>query len=303
MNKAKIFVLFKQVTIKFKTLMKMILSQFARNKLLWNMLGRHIVQAGEFLYTVKEGYIADRMKSIEINKKFSDLIVKHGVFKGMRYPDGISKDCALYAKLLGSYETELRRIMEEVCHENYTEIVNIGCAEGYYAVGLAMRLPNVNVYAYDIDEKLLNKCEKMARLNGVGSRINLHTHCDADTLKKINFRGKALIISDCEGYEKKLFTEDVIPFLKQHDLIIEAHDFVDIEISALMQQRFAKTHSVLITESIDDIQKVKKYVSQDFYEDIKFYDLKTRKTLLTEYRPSIMEWLYLKPKNHSGIVN
>ena len=27
------------------------------------------------------------------------------------------------------------------------------------------------------------------------------------------------------------------------------------------------------------------------------YDLKTRKMLLAEHRPSIMEWLYLKPKN------
>jgi SAM-dependent methyltransferase len=302
MVKNKDYSLFEPIVDKIKFLVKLVLLQLAKNELLWKIVGMYIVKAGQF---IKQNHYLEiekkEYRNGKINNKskniFSDLIVRHGIFKGMRYPDCKSIGSLLYPKLLGSYENEIRPILEKLCYENYTEIVNIGCGTGYYAVGLAMRIPNANVYAYDIDKEALKLCDKMACLNGVKQRLTTYTYCDADALKKILFRGRALIVSDCEGYEKYLFTEDIIPFLVRHDLIIEVHDFIDIEISSIIYQRFDKTHDILIIESIDDMQKVKKYAKEDFYEDIKLYDLKTRKALLSEERPSIMEWLYLRSKN------
>ena len=47
----------------------------------------------------------------------------------------------LIPKLLGSYEQELQPLLQRLAAQNYSEIVDIGCAEGYYAIGLGGCFP------------------------------------------------------------------------------------------------------------------------------------------------------------------
>ncbi len=220
-----------------------------------------------------------------------DFVVKHGTFKGMQCLQNIIDGCT-FPKLLGSYERELHPILEKICKANYKEIVNIGCAEGYYAVGLAMRNPAAKVYAYDTDRKAIRQCREMARLNGVDKRIISGSFCGPETLKTIPFTEKGLIFCDCEGFEKELFTKETIPFLSNCDLIIEVHDFVDITISSHIRQLFEQSHDIEVIESVDDIKKAHTY----HYKELEQYDLATRRFLLAEYRPCIMEWFYITAK-------
>ena len=62
---------------------------------------------------------------------------------------------------------------------------------------------------------------------------------------------------DCEGYEKQLFDEPTVRAMAAHDLLIETHDFIDIEISTTLQRMFEPSHHVQCFTSIDDIQKGK----------------------------------------------
>jgi hypothetical protein len=210
----------------------------------------------------------------------------------MCYAECMSVGSTLIPKLLGSYERELELVIRDICSFPYTEIVDIGCAEGYYAVGLALQIKNAQVFAYDTSEKAIRLCNSMARLNNVSERVVTGSFCDASTLRAIPFTGKALIISDCEGFEKELFTEDVVPLLANHDLLIEIHDFVDIETSSIIRRRFQNSHTITSIRSIDDIFKAHSYT----YDELIPYDLATRKALLAEGRPSIMEWFYMKPR-------
>jgi methylase of polypeptide subunit release factors len=74
-------------------------------------------------------------------------------------------------KFLGTYEQELHSVVERAIWLDPTYVLNIGCAEGFYAVGLAMRLKSVQVFAADADPKALSAPMKSAELNGVsGSR-------------------------------------------------------------------------------------------------------------------------------------
>ena len=132
----------------------------------------------------------------------------------------------------------------------------------------------------------------MAELNKVSKQIILGKFCDSQTLKDIPIRKKALIISDCEGYEKELFSEYTTSFLSSHDLIIEVHDFLDIEISSTIKKRFNETHNISTIRSIDDISKVHDYD----YHELKHFTLNQKKDFLSEYRPHIMEWLFMTPK-------
>jgi hypothetical protein len=48
-------------------------------------------------------------------------------------------------KFLGTYERELHRVIERAIWRRPKYVLNIGCAEGFYAVGLAIRLNDAQV--------------------------------------------------------------------------------------------------------------------------------------------------------------
>ena len=76
------------------------------------------------------------------------------------------------------------------------------------------------------------------------------------------------------------------------DLIIETHDFLNIEISGNLKKLFSKTHDVESIFSIDDIHKAQNY----HYTELSDKTLENRKRILSEKRPSIMEWVICRSK-------
>ena len=88
------------------------------------------------------------------------LEVLNGPFKGMKYPEFLSLGSTLIPKLIGSYEAELHPIIDEIIACGYEEIWDVGCAEGYYAVGLALMSPTSKIRAYDIDIHSRKACLK-----------------------------------------------------------------------------------------------------------------------------------------------
>jgi hypothetical protein len=223
---------------------------------------------------------------------FPELTVAGGPFRGMRYPSAQSYGSALLPKLLGSYESELHPVLEEMLANDYTTIVDIGCAEGYYAVGLGMRLAHADVYAFDVNPNARKLCADVAKLNGLDARLRIGAFCDQAVLRSIPLGSKALIISDCEGYEGVLFTSAIAGVLATHDIIVETHDFIDIDISSRLRDVFLSTHQVRSIKSTDDIEKAHTYR----YSQLDRYDTRTRQLILGERRPAIMEWLVMTPR-------
>lgn len=219
---------------------------------------------------------------------FGDGVVRHGPFAGLRYPLLQSVGSSLFPKLLGSYEAELHPWITEVCAGDYTEVVDVGCAEGYYAVGLARRLPQARVYAYDTDPRARELCAAAARLNGVEARLVVREAFVVSELSGMTRQGRGLIVCDCEGAELDLFTAETAPLCAGWDLLVETHDFMDLTASTRLQARFAATHDVRACLSVDDIQKAKHYD----YPELAALDLATRRIIVGEGRPAIMEWLY-----------
>ena len=62
------------------------------------------------------------------------------------------------SKLVGCYEQPLQPFIEEAIRVAYPIVLNIGCAEGYYAVGMAARMPDTRVDAFDIDPAAQRAC-------------------------------------------------------------------------------------------------------------------------------------------------
>src|SRR5689334_8812698 len=63
------------------------------------------------------------------------LEVKRGPFAGLNYMAGLERSSGdLVAKLVGSYECELYPVFAEWAAARPVHVIDIGCAEGFYAV-------------------------------------------------------------------------------------------------------------------------------------------------------------------------
>ena len=152
---------------------KKLISAAIRNERIWKILDATVVRGVDYARSERAKREAARRDSlIEAARIASspDLTVRNGPFRGMRYPERASVGSALVPKLLGSYERELQPVLEDILAREHSEIVDIGCAEGYYAVGLALRLPAARVFAYDTNVMAIDLCLDPPFRAGVASR-------------------------------------------------------------------------------------------------------------------------------------
>lgn len=173
------------------------------------------------------------------------VVVLHGPFAGMRYPDSaVGHASFLAAKLLGSYELELHPTVEQAISGGHRQIVDVGAADGYYAVGLAMRAGNgTRVDAFELDAGERRACRAMAQLNGVADRVVVGGHCDTAGLARTLDRG-AFVLCDCEGYEFDLLRPDRVPALESSTIVAELHPVAHPRIDQIVTDRFVATHHV-----------------------------------------------------------
>jgi predicted O-methyltransferase YrrM len=281
--------------VSLKPAIKKLAARLVADDRIWSLLARSVIPFAHYAQRERRSHeraARSRVAGAAIQALVPDWVVRHGPFRGLRYPRALSNDGTLFSKLLGSYERELQPILETLCANTYADVVDIGCAEGYYAVGLALRLPSARVYAYDIDDAALSSCRTMAQLNGVGDRVVTANHVDPAVLRSLDLGERALVVCDCEGYERMLFTSEVVEHFARHDLLIELHDFIHEGLSSEIRARFDATHVITAIQSTDDMEKARTYL----YDELKSYDLQTRKLLLGEVRPATMEWFYLTPR-------
>jgi ribosomal protein L11 methylase PrmA len=142
-------------------------------------------------------------------------------------------------KWAGAYELELEDIIDDIAHRGYGRIVNIGCAEGYYAVGLALLDHKPEVFAFDLDPIARRQVRRLARLNGVSARVRVFGKCTHFKLNEL-ITGKTLVICDIEGHELFLLDPAKVPRLKDADLLIEVHEESASAGIQSVEERFAR---------------------------------------------------------------
>lgn len=217
--------------------------------------------------------------------------VRLGPFAGMCYVND-SVGSAYIPKLLGIYESELTAEVENICRRKPALIVDIGAAEGYYAVGLAARNPQAKVIAFEMDPRGQAAVRQMSALNQVAGRVEIRGKCEpADLTMALENSPAPVVICDVEGYEEKLLDPQAVPALARAAILVELHDFIIPGITGELQQRFAATHRI-------------KHIWQQPRSRSQFpwQTLGTRllpKSYLdwsvSEWRPVPMAWLWMEP--------
>lgn len=208
-----------------------------------------------------------------------------GPFQGMLLPDRKAwLDGDIAPKVLGYYEAELHNLIRHVASASYSLVINIGCAEGYYAIGLARLMPGATIRAFDSSEAAQQICREAAARNGVADRVVVDGKCDGELLDRILRPGvTAFLLLDCEGAEKELLDPDKVPSLRGCDFVVECHDFYDREIKSTILRRFALTHQLtVIREGGRDPNAVPMLTSLSSLD---------RWLTVCEFRPETMEWI------------
>jgi hypothetical protein len=216
------------------------------------------------------------------------LAVQGGPFRGMRYVSR-SHGSALLPKLVGSYEAELHGVLRTVLARPYAAVIDIGCAEGYYAVGLALRLPGAVTYAFDIAEAAQERCRELAERNGVADRVMIGGECTARRLQEL-VRPPALVVCDCEGAEIELLDPEEAPALREADLLIEMHDDqrLDVEVTPTLLSRFRDSHDIMLL-GLQERQPAR-------YPSLQFLAPGSQRLALHEDRMPGQQWAFLTPR-------
>ena len=99
-------------------------------------------------------------------RKWSNGTIKGGPFAGMRYP---ATECgsALLPKLLGTYEREIAPIFAEIKALQPDLLIDIGAAEGYYAVGCLDANLVPKVVAFELDSRAQKIIHRLRETNRI----------------------------------------------------------------------------------------------------------------------------------------
>ncbi len=279
------------------------------------LLGSHLGAPGRALLVWRtrgqaERLLADRGLTAPI-RALSDRLgarVARGPFAGTEYPRRRG-DAVHAAKLLGAYESELHAAVERLVARAPACVVNIGSGDGYYAVGLARRLPQAEAWAVDPDPLAQRACRDTARRNGVDARCRLVPLLDATALDAVlqphvavaagslvrpgaaaaglpaRDRATALCVVDCEGFEDDLLDPKAAPALRHSDLLVETHDFARPGVTERLAQRFRDTH---------DVERLE-IASRDptAFPELAAFPPDIARGLLDEFRHPPQSWLVL----------
>jgi hypothetical protein len=219
-------------------------------------------------------------------RELSGGVVMSGPFAGLKYPER-SVGSAWAPKILGTYEIELAPIIEEIISRRYRSLVDIGAAEGYYALGLAKRMPDARVICFEAEEKARGLLERFASENDVASRVEIRGLATKEALARALVDGReTVVICDIEGGEVGLLDPAHTPALLLADILVELHDFVYPDVEPVLRYRFVGTHE--ITEVV-----ARPRLLSDWKPMVSF-ERAASLALLDEQRPTGMRWFWMR---------
>ena len=242
-----------------------------------------------------DGSIYERriILSLEIDKICKSTI-QYGPFAGMLLSKGdwwgkIDRPSMLF----GFYEKEVLDSLTN--HSNkFKTLIDIGAADGYYAIGGVLSGSFENSVCYEISEDGQAQIRKNAYLNNIADKIEVRGKAKKKFFDDFSEEelGSSLILMDIEGGEYDILSskEDFMR-LKKSTLIIESHAlFFD---DGIMKQE----NLVSLASEFFNITEFKTS-SRDLsiYPELKNYSDSDRWLMCSEGRGELMSWFRLDPK-------
>jgi hypothetical protein len=215
-----------------------------------------------------------------------------GLFSGVALSDleGF-ENTDFSAKILGYYEAEVQTILGLCRDVPYSKIINVGAAEGFYAVGLAAIFPQAKVVAFEMDPGTIPFLTDAIRANQFESRIRIEGECGIESLNRECAGEFPLIVMDCEGGEETLIPGLLPENAKAAHFLIEIHDRDGTDVYEDLARCLAPTHlTVYFVQGARDPNK---------YPQLRRWSEIDRWLAVSEFRGQTFRWMLAVP--HGGI--
>lgn len=225
--------------------------------------------------------------------RYHNGTVAHGPFKGLILPRQSwwgEKDRA--AMLLGLYEKEVLDLIADLA-PSYTSFVNIGAADGYYAVGAVKAGLFPEAIAYELSAHGQQVIAANATNNGVRDKIHIRGAA-ADGFWKASgapVSGESLVLMDVEGAEFDILTPDFFAHFNRSTIIVELHPFLVSNGPRRLEQIIADAQAHFTTEVIATGAR-----DLSPFAELRHYEDNDRWIVASEGRLEIGEWLVLRPR-------
>jgi len=232
--------------------------------------------------------------------RFADFMRRRGIvaggpFKNMAYV-AESIGSQYWPKVFGTYECELWPVFAQLFKVSFDRVIDVGAAEGFYAVGCAIKWPGAQIVAYESEPRGRELIAQMAALNRVPDRVQVKGTCSPEVLSElmtISPVDLTLCIFDVEGAESELCDSQRIPALIRCHLLVETHEFRAPGIGDSLKSRFQATHEITEIRS-------RPRSGADFKSSVPFPLRlilgRSLVYLVDEWRHNNCTWLLMQPK-------
>ena len=240
--------------------------------------------------TPKKWHLTGRLQSAIVRRANGRVVT--GMFAGMQYVEQSSGSVWL-PKLLGTYEQELAPHLEPLLRQNFDVIVVAGAAEGYYAVGFALKSNAQKIVAFEPNPQARGLLSELALKNGVAEQVIVKGICDLSGLKAVlDASSKSLVFVDIEGGEALLLDPLMIPQLQKSTIVVEVHEMAIHGVGQLLRDRFRGTHNVVEQPTVQRTAEDYPLERDGMWRQLTDGAVEQ---LLSERRGGEMSWLILTP--------
>jgi len=250
---------------------------------------------------VAPGYVANRARRYERALRqrngVTDLaqrlvaddqpVVRAGPFAGMTYPAGRLADVdSAVAKLVGTYEREIAWVFERAIAQRISTFIDVGCADGYYAVGMAYASPTTTTFAYDLASSARELCSETAAASAVRDRVRIRKRFTVESLGCTG-SGDALVLCDIEGGEVELLRCTAAVCLASSVVVVEVHEDARPGAGDRLRTAFAGTHTCAT---------VPQQPRSEPPAPLADWPRDDRVHALSEFRGPLLHWIVFEPK-------
>tara|TARA_Y100000389_G_scaffold18702_1_gene16215 strand:+ start:717 stop:1532 length:816 start_codon:yes stop_codon:yes gene_type:complete len=238
------------------------------------------------------GYQAAKNKAWQILEKKYGHVIAYGPFKGMKLSDDVwwSKNDRI-TQMLGIYEEHVLERLKDFSTQGASRFVDIGAADGYFAIGMAYSKIYSKVDAFEIEPKGQNSIKNNSAINQVENVVSVFGEADYSSLQNLLSEDiKTSFLVDIEGAEYQLLDEKMLLLLSKCHLICELHPWLVDDGYQLQRKLIERARKKFNVELI----KRENY-SPNIFSELDGLSDEERLIAVGESREKNMQWLVLTP--------
>lgn len=216
--------------------------------------------------------------------------VLSGPFAGMRLAG-----LPVAPELLGTYEREIADTIRALAAQPFRRVINVGARTGYYAIGLALLMPDADVCAFEWSEEARATLVTAAARNGVAARVQAGGFCETpDLAASLGDGADVLVVCDIDGGEVPLLDPVLVPALHHATVLVECHNIGGSPTETVMAMRFLPTHT--LTRIAVEARSLA-HLPLDVASAWRARMPVTLEALMQEHRRLPQSWLLLTPRS------